>query len=140
LLNPRPTHPPSDFFFLTFFLVSFWAFLGKGSQKDHGHIFAKSPWKTFPKITDKNFDVSFSSIWFSDFCFIAFSGVSQLLAMDAKKNTTKNVFTKNRQKIPNRFFSVFVYHVFGRFSVRGVQKHDKKIPNKLIWPWSFLGL
>jgi hypothetical protein len=27
-LNPRPTHPPSDFFFWTFFLVRFWAFLG----------------------------------------------------------------------------------------------------------------
>jgi hypothetical protein len=38
LLNLRPTHPPSDFFFfLTFFLVRFWAFLGKGSsiQKHH---------------------------------------------------------------------------------------------------------
>jgi hypothetical protein len=33
LLNPRPTHAPSDIFFLDFFLVRFWAFLGKGSSK-----------------------------------------------------------------------------------------------------------
>jgi hypothetical protein len=33
LLNLRPTHPPPDFFFLDFFLVRFWAFLGKGSSE-----------------------------------------------------------------------------------------------------------
>jgi hypothetical protein len=33
---------------------------------------------------------------------------------------------KNQQKIQNRFVSRFVYHVFGRFSVRGVKKHHKK--------------
>jgi hypothetical protein len=34
LVNPRPTHPPADFFSLEF-LVRFWAFLGKGSSKTH---------------------------------------------------------------------------------------------------------
>jgi hypothetical protein len=42
LLDPRPTHPPSDFF-LDFFLVRFWAFLGKGSSKTSLMFFAKSP-------------------------------------------------------------------------------------------------
>jgi hypothetical protein len=37
---------------------------------------------------------------------------------------------KVRQKIQNRLFLVFFSHVFGRFSVRGVQKHDKKISKK----------
>jgi hypothetical protein len=35
---------------------------------------------------------------------------------------------KNRvEKSKTDFFSILFYHVFGRFSVRGVQKHDKKI-------------
>jgi hypothetical protein len=34
LLTKSQTHPPSDFFFpWLFFLVRFWAFLGKGSSK-----------------------------------------------------------------------------------------------------------
>jgi hypothetical protein len=66
------------------------------------------------------------------FCFIAFSGVSQRREF---KHTTKNVsqkksrrkvFTKNSTKNPKPTFSRFLYHVFGRFSMRGVQKHDKK--------------
>jgi hypothetical protein len=52
----------------------------------------------------------------------------------------KKHFTKNRPKVQNRFFLDFFYHVFGRFSVRGVQKHDKKNIEKinltlvLFWP------
>jgi hypothetical protein len=81
---------------------------------------------------DKNFDVSFSSTFF---CFIAFSGVFQRWEF---KNTTKKRFTKKLvsksfpkkfdQKSQTDFFSILFYYVFGRFSVRGVQKHDKKIP------------
>jgi hypothetical protein len=45
-LNLRPTHPPSDFFFLTF---CFSAYLGV-SRQHHKNIFAKSPCrKMFPK-------------------------------------------------------------------------------------------
>jgi hypothetical protein len=40
-LNPRPTHPPTDFFLLTFFLVRFRAFLGKGSSKTPQKCFCK---------------------------------------------------------------------------------------------------
>jgi hypothetical protein len=110
-------------------------FLGKGSSKTPQKYFCKkSMSKTFPKKIDKNFDVSFSS----NFCFIAFSGVSQRWEF---KNTTKNVlqkkscrkvFTKNSTKNPQPTFSRIVfYHVFGRFSMRGVQKHDKKNIKKI---------
>jgi hypothetical protein len=123
LLNPRPTHPPSDFF---------WAFLVKvkGSSKTPQTYFGKSPCrKLSPKFRPK-----FRCQFFLDFfCFIAFSGVFQRWEF---KSTTKNVlqkkssrkvFTKKSTKSPKPIFSrFFVYHVFGRFSVRGGQKHDKK--------------
>jgi hypothetical protein len=32
---------------------------------------------------------------------------------------------KNDKKSKTVFFPVLVFHVLGRFSVRGVQKHDK---------------
>ena len=89
LLNLRPTRPPSDFFFLTFF---FSAFLGVSRQgefkKHHTNILAKSPCrKLFPKFRQK-----FRCQFFLDFfCFIAFSGVFQRWEF---KNTTKNVFAK----------------------------------------------
>jgi hypothetical protein len=47
---------------------------------------------------------------------------------------------KSTKKIQNRFFLICFNHVFGRFSVRGVQKHDKKIPKKSDQPWYFFSL
>jgi hypothetical protein len=39
----------------------------------------------------------------------------------------KKFLQKNRPEVQNRLFlDFFVYHVFGRFSMRGVQKHNKK--------------
>jgi hypothetical protein len=78
----------------------------------------------------KNFGVSFSSFFFG---FIAFSGVFQRQEF---KNTTKKICKKNRvekflqkvrPQIQNRLFLDFFPHVFGRFLMRGVQKHVKKI-------------
>jgi hypothetical protein len=44
------------------------------------------------------------------------------------KEIVSKVFTKNSTKNPKPTFSRFFFnHVFGRFSMRGVQKHDKKI-------------
>jgi hypothetical protein len=69
---------------------------------------------------DKNFDVSFSSIFFG---FIAFSGVFQRREF---KNTTNVLQKKSRRKFltkkstknPKPTFSRIVfYHVFGRFSM-----------------------
>jgi hypothetical protein len=42
------------------------------------------------------------------------------------KNCVEKFFKKIDKKIKNRFFLDLFYHVFGRFSVRGVQKHHKK--------------
>jgi hypothetical protein len=42
---------------------------------------------------------------------------------------SKSFYKKIDKKPKTDFFSIFVYHVFGRFSVRGVQKHDKKSHN-----------
>jgi hypothetical protein len=77
--------------------------------------------------------------FFLDFFFpIAFSGVFQLREF---KNTTKNVLQKKScrkafykkfdQKSKTDFFSIFFNHVFGRFSMRGFQKHDKKISKQI---------
>jgi hypothetical protein len=44
----------------------------------------------------------------------------------AKKIVSKSFYKKFDQKSKTVFFSIFFYHVFGRFSMRGVQKHDKK--------------
>jgi hypothetical protein len=104
--------------------------------------------KTFPKAIDKNkfFDVvSFSWTFF----VFAVSGVSPFSAMGdgsskalqktycqyCKTNGIEKFLQKIRPKIQNRFFLGFVYHVFGRVSVRGVQKHHSD-PGL----WSFLGL
>jgi hypothetical protein len=49
----------------------------------------------------------------------------------AEKNRVETFLQKNRPKVQNRFFfSILFGHVFGRFSVRGVQKHDKNIEEK----------
>jgi hypothetical protein len=86
--------------------------------------------KTF---SDKNRQKFRCHFFLGFFCFVAFPGVSQRWEF---KDTTKNVLEtdrvekflqKNRPKIQNRLFPGFFYHVFGRFSVRGVQKHDQKI-------------
>jgi hypothetical protein len=84
------------------------------------------------------------SVFSRFFGFIAFSGVSQRWEL---KNTTIFFYKKNRvekflQKIdqkPKTDLFAFFYHVFGRFSVRGVKKHGKKIDKinltlVLFWP------
>jgi hypothetical protein len=42
-----------------------------------------------------------------------------------KKIVSKSFYKKIDQKSKTDFFSDLFYHVFGRFSMRGVQKHDK---------------
>jgi hypothetical protein len=44
-----------------------------------------------------------------------------------QKKSCRKKFTKNLTKNPKPTFSrKYFYHVFGRFSMRGVKKHDKK--------------
>jgi hypothetical protein len=47
----------------------------------------------------------------------------------AFKNTIK-IFLQKKPTNPKPIFLVFVYHVLGRFSVRGVHKHHKKDQKK----------
>jgi hypothetical protein len=128
LLNPRPTHPPADCFFsLTFVLVRFRAFFGKGSSKIILFSFKKPHVETFFLKLDSHLGVSFSSIFLGIF---AFSGVSQRWEF---KNTTKNVLQNNcvenkllkpTSNLKPICFSNLLYHVFRRFSVRAVRKHS----------------
>jgi hypothetical protein len=55
-----------------------------------------------------------------------------------KKNRVEKFLRKIRPQVQNRFFSRICFcHVFGRFSVRGVQKHDLK-QKKISDPSPFL--
>jgi hypothetical protein len=47
-----------------------------------------------------------------------------------KKNRVEKFLKKIDKKSKTDFLSIFFRHVFGRFSVRGVQKHDKKSHKK----------
>jgi hypothetical protein len=88
---------------------------------------------------DKNFDVSFSST------FSVLLRFQVLLGDGSSKTLQKTFYKTNRveklffDKNPKPIFSRFFYHVFGRFSVRGVKKHDKKSHTKnLTNPGTFL--
>jgi hypothetical protein len=99
-----PTHHPA-FFFLTFFSVRFWAFLGKGSSKTPQKYFGKnSVSKTFPKFSKKNrcqlfldffcfigcFPAKFLSKFWEKFSTRNFCGVFELpLPRNAQKRTGK---------------------------------------------------
>jgi hypothetical protein len=102
------------FFPCLFFKYGLGRFSVRGVQKHHKHVFARSPCrKLFPKNPQKlrcQFPPDF-------FCFITFPGVSQRREFEALK---KRFARKKRQIYPDLF-----YHVFARFSVRGVQKHDE---------------
>jgi hypothetical protein len=84
--------------------------------------------KTFSKILTKIFDVSFSSTSFVLSRFRVFQ--KHYKKRFAKKIVSKGFYKKFDQKSKTDFSSKFFYHVFGRFSMRGVQKHDKKISKK----------
>jgi hypothetical protein len=108
------------------------AFLGvsrQGEFKNTTEIFLqKVHVENKLKNFDKNFDVSFSSTFFvlSRFRVFFSDGSSKTLQKTFyKKNRAEKFFTKNSTKNPKPTFSrILFYHVFGRFSMRGVQKHD----------------
>jgi hypothetical protein len=89
--------------------------------------------ENFSQNFDQNFDVSFSSTFFvlSHFRVFFSDGSSKALQKTFyKKNRVEKFLQKIRPKVQNRLFAIFFYHGFGRFSVRGVQKHDKKYRKK----------
>jgi hypothetical protein len=91
--------------------------------------------KTFSKISTKKIDDSFSSTFFvlSRFRVFLSDGSSRTLQKTfCKKNHVEKNLQKNSTKNPKPTFSrKDFYHVFGRFSMRGVQKHDKKNIEKI---------
>jgi hypothetical protein len=88
--------------------------------------------KTFPKKIDQNFDVSFSSTFLvlSRFWVFLSDGSSKTQQKTfCKKIVSKSFYKKFYQNPKPIFCRFFFNHVFGRFSLRGVQKHHKKINN-----------
>jgi hypothetical protein len=71
--------------------------------------------------------------------FLSNGGLKALKKTFCKNNRVEKFLQNIRPKIQNRFFSRYFHHVFGRFSVRGVQKHDvNKISKKKSDPGPFL--
>jgi hypothetical protein len=80
-------------------------------------------------LNDKNFDVSFPRRFFvlSRFRVLFGDGSSKTPPKTFHKQNLVEKFTKEiDQKSNTDLFSGFLYRVFGRFSVRGVQKHENK--------------
>jgi hypothetical protein len=93
--------------------------------------------KTFPEeVLRKSTKISISVFprlfWFYRVCrcFLATGVQKQYKKRFGKKIVSKSFVKKSTKKSKTDVFTIFVYHVFGRFSVRGVQKHDKKISGK----------
>jgi hypothetical protein len=126
LLNPRPTHPPSDFLFK----YVFGRFSASGVPKQPQYFCKKSMSKLFQQKTTK-----FRCQFFLNFFFVL-SRLRVFLQWEfknTKKGFETNIVSKVerflqniRPKIQNRFFLDFVFHVFGCFSAREVQKHNKE--------------
>jgi hypothetical protein len=130
--------------------VRFWAFLGKGSSKTTLKYFCKkSMSKTFPSPCRKLFPKKSTKISMSGFprLFLFYrpfrrssaAGVQNYSKKRFAKNRVERFLQKNRQKIQNRCFLDFVLSRFWVFSMRGVQKHNKKnIENNKCHPGPFL--
>jgi hypothetical protein len=109
----------------------------RGVQK-HDRKMQKVHVKNFFRENSQKIDKNSMSFFLEFFCSIAFSGCFFAMGVQKhyKKRFTKKscrkVFTKkSTKKSQTDFFSILFYHVFGRFSVGGVQKHDKKISKKI---------
>jgi hypothetical protein len=128
LQNCRPTHQPSELLFLVFFWGTCLGVSRQGEFKNTINIFLqKVHVENFFQNFDQNFDVSFSSTFFvlSHFRVSFSDGSSKALQKTfCKQNRVEKLLQKNRPKTQNHFFLDFFYHVFGRFSVKGVEKHD----------------
>jgi hypothetical protein len=128
LLNPRPTHPPPDFFSLTFFLYVFGRFSVREVQKHHKNMFTKSPCrKLFPIKSTEILMSVFPRIFFlSRFRVFLSDGSSKTLKKTfCKKIVSKSFYKKFDKRSKTDFFSQFVYHVFRRFK-NTIQKISKK--------------
>jgi hypothetical protein len=111
------THPPISQLFVSFY---FFITYSKTPHKHHKNIFTKSPCRTkpFPKKLDKNFDVSFSSIFC---CCIVVSGGSQRWEFKSttrnllQKKSRRRVFAEHSTKNPKPIFPDFILSRFLAF-------------------------
>jgi hypothetical protein len=85
-----------------------------------------------PKQSPQKIDIRFSSISFVLLQFRVFlsDGSSKAVQFCFAKKSCRKDTQNNRQKSKTDVFSVLCYHVFERFSVRGVQNHHKKRPRE----------
>jgi hypothetical protein len=118
-----------------FFSIFFITFLGVSRRGVHvKKQIAKSPCRNlFPKQSTKTIDVRFSSIFFvlsRVKVFLSDGSSNTLPKKRFGKKTRRKVFAKESTKQSKTDFLDIFYHVFGRFSVRGVQKRDKTILEK----------
>jgi hypothetical protein len=114
---------------MNLFYYVFWGLSARGVQKNHKNIFAKSPGrKLFQKKSTKISMSDFLRLFLFYRVFGCFSAMG--VQKHCKKRFTKQILSKSfykkfDQKSKTDFFRYSLYHVFGRFSVRGVQKCDK---------------
>jgi hypothetical protein len=137
LLNSRPTHPPSDFFFFTFFWGTF---LGVSRQAEFKNTTKMCLQKVHAENFVQNNRPKFRCQFFLDF-FLFYRVFGCFEAMGVQRHYKKTFYKKNRvEKFLQKFekksktktdFFRFFSHVFGRFSGRGVQKHDPKNIQKI---------
>jgi hypothetical protein len=107
LLNPSPTHPPADFLFPWFLLLS--TFLGVSRQGEFGKGSSKVHVENFRKQIDNKFI-------FSSICFVLprvqvflSDGSSKALQKTFYKHiVSKSFYKKIGEKNKNRFFSFFL--------------------------------
>jgi hypothetical protein len=120
---------------LALFLVRFREFLREGSSKTLRTYFAKSPCrKLFPKQSTK-VPILFYFIFIfilSRFRVFLSDGSSKTLPKQIKTIVSKSFSKTIDKKSKTDSFSIFLNHVFGRFSVRGVQKHNASQPTPLL--------
>jgi hypothetical protein len=125
------THPPSDFFFLTFFVSTFLGVSRKGEFKNTIQIFwQKVRVEHFFQNFDKIFDVSFSSTTFvlSHFRVFPAMGVQKhYKKMFCKKIVSKSVYKKFDQKSKTDFFSIFFV-----ITIKNIKKTNLTLV--LFWP------
>jgi hypothetical protein len=96
--------------------------------------------KTFAEKIGKNSMSVFPQLLFvlSRFQVFLSDGSSKTLQKTFYKKIASKSFYKKPTKIQTRFFLYFLLSRFRRFSVRGVQKHDKNIGENMISPGTFL--
>jgi hypothetical protein len=119
----------------TFFLSTFFGVSRQGEFKNTIKIFwQKVRAKTFPKISTKISMSVFRRVFlfYRIFgCFFSDGSSKTLQKTFYKKIVSKSFYKKFDQKSKTDFFSKSFYHVFGRFWLRGGQKHDEKYIEKI---------